>query len=231
MGGHRATGDFNTELNRHFVLGAPMDALQFPQIWLPSNCSTHRFTNASINAFVSHILKLKGTPKGRLDIFMLGDSAMRGLFCGISRILAGSEVVGPCSNAVCGTSPHNLVQANLMNKLIPIDFGPNLRITFAFLISLRVQHTDWIIEAAIKAKPYAVVFNTGAWDFDIISRLHMKEISSDYCTNETESISLKRATTPVKAVMRELGRYARQLGVRAIYRNSHFNARYGALRG
>ena len=37
-----------------------------------------------------------------IQIVFMGDSALRGIFCGITRLLSGSEIYGPCINTVCG---------------------------------------------------------------------------------------------------------------------------------
>jgi hypothetical protein len=43
-----------------------------------------------------------------------------------------------------------------------------LRLTFVYVTSLSdPRHVDWILESTIiERRPYAIVFNTGAWDFD-----------------------------------------------------------------
>lgn len=147
------------------------------------------------------------------------------LFCGISRIL---EVYGPCENLVCGTAFRKHVEASSTNKLIPVMFGPHLQIIYAFMASLSYPHTEWLIEAAIASKPHAVIFNTGAWDFDITARIHRDHVPAEYCDSpEVEEISKARATPQLKAIFHELGGCAKTNGVRVIYRNSHYNARYG----
>jgi len=36
------------EFHRHFIGGGPGESMEFSNVWIPRNCSMHRFTNASI---------------------------------------------------------------------------------------------------------------------------------------------------------------------------------------
>jgi hypothetical protein len=50
-------------------------------------------------------------------------------------------------------------------------------------------------------KPTLYMFNTGAWDFDAIARAH-QEPAAEYCdSNETEAVSLKRASSFVNTTL------------------------------
>ena len=80
----------------------------------------------------------------------------------------------------------------------------------------------------VKSKPFAIVFNTGIWDYDNIARAHRGKEAAEYCdSNSTQDIAEKRASPSVNKTMWEIGDLAKQLGVRVIYRNSHYNIRYG----
>ena len=51
------------------------------------------------------------TSKWRIAIIQSGDSATRGLFCGITRIISGSEIYDPCQNAECPAVNNNIAEA------------------------------------------------------------------------------------------------------------------------
>ena len=55
-------------------------------------------------------------------------------------------------------------------------FGGTLRLTFVYVTKFSYRHLDWVMESAVRnLQPYALVFNTGAWDFDAgITYLHLK---------------------------------------------------------
>jgi len=95
-----------SELERHF-LGSigPGEALHHPFniVWRTDSCAYHRFTNATSLKCVNHMLDSKKMHDSKaLRILFIGDSATRGVFCGMTRIFSGSEVYGPCVNEVCG---------------------------------------------------------------------------------------------------------------------------------
>jgi hypothetical protein len=107
-------------------------------------------------------------------------------------------------------------------------FGENIELSFMYIRSLTDRYTNWMVEGNIGKKPYAVVVNTGAWDFDHIARQHMGEVASETCDSpEAEAVSLKRAQPSIQANMAEYGKLAKSLGVRAIYRTNHYNCRFG----
>ncbi len=171
------------------------------------------------------------TYPNEIHIYIMGDSGTRAVFCGLTRIISGSELYGPCSNTVCGTPATLPISYKQTNQYYDVSFGPSLRFTYVYIKSLlhAKTHTDWILEGAIKSKPYAIIMNTGAWDYDHIARSHMgQSITTEYCdTEETDNVSKERASDRLKNILLELGVYAKQLGVRAIYRNNHHNSRFG----
>ena len=96
-------------------------------------------------------------------------------------------------------------------------------------MSLTEESTRLIVENAILKQPYLVVMNTGAWDFQNISRLHVRQVASDLCDSaDMEQVSVRRAQPSIRAMMHETGREAQALGVRAIYRTNHHNGRFGS---
>lgn len=99
---------------RHYMGASCKKALLFSQAWIPSsNCVLHRFTKATIHRSLQIRLAESEPPKKkqliktteeprRITWLFIGDSALRGIFCGIIHILEGSEMDGPCINGVCG---------------------------------------------------------------------------------------------------------------------------------
>ena len=63
----------------------------YSNIWLPNNCSYHRFTSETIHQCINYQLKsiYPYTLKPKLHIYFYGDSALRGIVNGILRILSG----------------------------------------------------------------------------------------------------------------------------------------------
>mmetsp|Transcript_25632 Transcript_25632/g.36765 ORF Transcript_25632/g.36765 Transcript_25632/m.36765 type:complete len:411 (+) Transcript_25632:40-1272(+) len=224
-----------------------LSAMHFSQVWLPRNCSYHRFTNASLfrNVQVLQQLieseKVVSASKGNavLQVVFMGDSALRGIFCGITRILAGSEIFGPCTNQVCGGLWNPSRGAPDMPKTImshgrvtDLDFfGGRLRLSFMYVTKFGYRHLDWLLESAIKnLRPFALIFNTGAWDFDADARAHLNSTAPEDCDGpETLHIAQARVGEAPRRALCEAAEAARALRVRLLYRNSHVNKRYGAL--
>ena len=218
------------EYERHFFGGGPGEAMEFTNVWIPKDCSMHRFTNSSIHLAVEYMRhKLNYTDDKPLHWIIMGDSGTRGMLCGIVRILSGSEILGPCINRVCGDGTRfEPVSTPEFGKYYDLDFGLNFRITFVYVKTFEERHFDWMLEFSITVlKPYLYLFNTGAWSFDEIAR-QQKEPASEYCnSNVTESISINRASPFVNLTMRWLGDEAKKNNVRTIYRNNHYNTRFG----
>jgi hypothetical protein len=224
------TAELKETVESHFSLGGYAEAMQFSQIWIPQDCSYHRFTNVSIIPIVNRALSDKKRKDGVFRIALIGDSASRGVFCGLTRILSGSELYGPCINAVCGTPATLAVTHKNANHIYDTDFGPNLRISFEYIFSFDNNHGDWALEFMIKSKPDVLIYNTGAWDFDKIARKHMNETAEVICdSEEMMKVSRHRSSDHIKNILKELRSYAVESGVRVIYRNNHYNNRFGAL--
>jgi len=113
-----------------------------------------------------------------------------------------------------------------------VTFGPDLTFTFMYVKSLTDKYANWMVEGNINKKPYALVLNTGAWDFDHISRPRQHIKATPECGPEQPEdlrVSYLRASPTIIANLKEYGELARSQGVRATYRNNHFNYRFGAL--
>lgn len=223
---HKST-QIQKEVADRFILGGPGEALNFTKIWIPNNCSTHRFTNHTLHKVVDRMIRThRIAPPFRLIV--LGDSATRGLICGLSRLIAGSEMFGPCENQICGSEGHLSMSHKDTHKLANVMFSPTMELSFMYIRSFTDRYTNWMVEGSINKKPYAVLVNTGAWDFDHIARQHMGETAAEQCDSpEMEAASQRRVLPSIKQAMWENGQLAQQLGVRAIYRTNHHNNRFG----
>jgi hypothetical protein len=224
---YESNASLQHEVAAKFIHGGPGEALSFNRIWLPHNCSVHRFTNASLHSVLERIVHIQAMqPPYR--IIVMADSALRGIMCGVMRILSGSEIYGPNENAICGTE-HSAPMSirHHLHSLENVRFGRNLEITFMCIKSLQVQYTQWMLEGNINKAPNVLLLNTAAWEFDDVARAHMEEEAAQQCDSETEPISLARVQTSVRNTMNECIDIAKRLGVRAIYRGNHYNDRFG----
>jgi hypothetical protein len=211
--------------------------LEFFNIWLPDNCSYRRFNNNTIDQSVYHILKdrIRVNPSPKLEIYFVGDSLLRGIFCGIGRIIVGNEIDGPNINKVCGGGHHGkFLSPNNYGQFHSVDFGEYLRLTFVYVKTFHFKHMDYIMEHAINMKPYVVIVNTGIWDFDCFARPHLSDKlwnkgPEECATNESTAISNLRADGFVNYTIWEMNRFANDSGVRLIYRNNHHNQRFGVI--
>jgi len=219
------------DYERHFYGGKSGEAKEFGSVWVPAGCSMHRFTNATVHLAVQHLISKHNYNENRVHLLFMGDSASRGIFCGLVRLLSGSEVYGPCYNTVCGDWIRNAVSTSSIGKYFDTDFGDNFRITFVYIESFYVHHFDWALEFAVTVvQPSHLILNMGAWDFDAIARAHMNETASPYCdSNETRAISDRRADAFTNETMWLFGNKAKEFGNRVIYRNNHYNKRFGVF--
>ena len=224
--------DQSTTVQNHvkerFIFGGPGEAQEFNHIWVPDHCSYHRYTAVTLGK-IADIVKDKTRNPYPVNLLVIGDSGTRGLLCGITRILSGSETYGPCENVICGTEKELAMSFEKTNMKETVQLDQSFNISLIYIKSLLDQRTREVIKESISNKPYAVVLNTGAWDFKNISDLHQKEVASDFCdTAEMENVSISRAAPEIHTMLHETGRQAHALGVRAIYRTNHHNGRFGS---
>ena len=213
----------------HYVHGNARAALEFDMTWLPHNCTYHRFTAQSIHAAVEHMVANKSIPQ--VKITFMGDSALRGIMCGIGRILMGSELYGPNSNVVCGSpQSRKIVSFPDLHNRYGIQYGPHLMFSFIYIEYLHNEVTGTVLQKMMNELPYALVLNTGAWDFLAANAEREKNgvNSTDLCdTPEDVTTSEHRASEPVQRILATAGSLAKSNHVRAIYRTNHHNSRFG----
>jgi hypothetical protein len=295
--------EMRKEVLRHFFLSPPPEIIfEWSEIWLPYNCSYHRFTNSSFfhvlhemfhnpslpsaflasvhpngthldeptHGFSHHIIDSDSSDppsssstaekkkKKEISIGMFGDSATRGVVCGITRILSGSELYGPCDNVVCGGSSGLPVTFKAANQFFDLFFSPDssfsssfssaaaatslsvsFKLTFSYIYAIDKHSGDSTIERFLQSSaneadgnhPFAMILNTGAWDFDELARANQHNFSFYTCdTPEANKISLSRSSVENINKMKYFAFLAKKAHFqRLLYRNNHYNIRFGAL--
>ena len=224
--------DQSTSVQNHvkerFVFGGPGEALNFSHIWVPDYCSYHRYTASSLRK-IADFVQDKAHNSDPVKIIVIGDSGTRGILCGITRILSGSEVFGPCENEICGKVGQLAMSYERTNMEETVQFDYSFEFSFIYVQSLLDPITREAVMKSVLKKPYAVMLNTGAWDFYSLSDLHQQEVANDLCdTADMDNVSLNRAQPVIRTMLHETGREAHAQGVRAIYRTNHHNARFGS---
>jgi hypothetical protein len=224
--GYENNAALQHEVNAKFIFGGPGEALNFSQIWLPHNCSVHRFTSASLQSMLEGMVRNKKVqPPYRITV--MSDSGMRGILCGVMRVLSGSEIYGPSENVICGSRHSPPMSVERLHVPGNIHFGRNLEITFMYIKTMQEIYTQRMLEGNINMAPDVLILNTGAWDLEGPTRRHIGVNATLQCNNDTEPLSLDRVQPSVQNVMNESIGIAKRLGVRAIFRGNHYNSRFG----
>lgn len=213
----------------YFVHGGPGEALNFTQVWLPYGCSYHRWNNHTFQTCAKHVqLKRNESSHERLRIAFIGDSGTRGVFNGLTRMLSGSELYGPCSNIVCG-NPGLPISYRQHLEVFRVPFPPAVELIFMYFKTMTHGSTVSAIKNVLQLKPYVTIFNSGAWDFDNLSRKYNRRAPIERCDNEEyEEISKMRASPDIRSKMLDIAAFAKEMGSRLVYRTNHYNVRYGA---
>lgn len=217
---------------KRFVYGGPGEALNFTQVWIPQDCSYHRWNKDTLQTCAKNTqIRRNESEQEPLRIALVGDSATRGVFNGLTRLLSGSEFYGPCHNKVCGGPGFGLpitFRSNLHIYRIP--FPPHVELIFMYTKTLQVvEEVMPAIKEVMKLKPYMMVLNTGAWDFDHLSRKYEHRVAPLKCDNEEfEEVAKARASPQMKQLYIDIADYAKKLDIHLIYRTNHYNRRYGA---
>jgi hypothetical protein len=222
-------------VHSHFYHGGAGEALNFSAVWLPNDCSYHRFTNETIFSAVEYYLTHTNATENKIRIQFLGDSTTRGLYCSICRILAGSEVRGPIDNSVCGGPSFGLHVDGVVGYRYfhEFFFDGKLQLSFVFVTSYLSDHDhiEWKTENAVmNEKLFAVVVNTGAWDFHDAWSHELKTPGVETCVTDTEKyVGPRRAAEEVRLRISDVVWYAKEYHVKLIYRNNYYNARFGTI--
>lgn len=229
----------NLELMNIFeahVLGNREAPLEFHRTFVPSQCSMFRYNKTSLYDTVNN-MAAKGIINKPMKILFLGDSGLRGILCAIARVGGGSEMLGPLKNDICGglAPPRHLpISIGNPDVVYRANVTDNLILEFAYVMNIKDDVYVNFINNLMSSPPYAVVVNSGAWDFDKLSRRHPVKPPYDdttpQCKNDDyKSISLLRGSEGVKKNMHAISKICSDHKVRIIYKNNHHNARFGAL--
>lgn len=227
-----------SSFSKYFIGDIPREntIISFNKIWLPSNCSYHRFTNKTIHYCVEKQIELNSKANGKSNILsfaIFGDSGIRGIVCGIIRLLSGSELYGPNDNVICGGKKYGdpvsfKAQQHRYNDIY--FYNGKLLITFTYVKDF-LRNLEGSITNLIKENYYAIILNTGAWDFYKVPRYYSSQQNvTEHCvTNESIDVSKGRSASWINDTMWRLSKLAESKKIRLIYRNSHYNKRFGTL--
>ena len=236
----------------------------YRRIWIPSKCRYHRFTKSSL----AHYLQLRandGLIKKTMNIAFFGDSVLRGIYCGLNRIVSGDEIFGPNIDEVCGGK---LYHGKRVYRATPVTFDSEgitmpgisyaglLNTTFTYIRFMHNQKNrinanitrpgtlDTIRDVLSRAsanhtKLDAIIISSGAWSFyhahltyensiQSCNRPYTNAISTCY-NGAYEKVSYSRADSDSLEFITELSNLCKEHKVRLIYKNNHYNCRFGAL--
>lgn len=162
------------ELLKHFLFNGPGEATFFRQVWVPHDCSYHRFTRESLFYFAEKMVKSnpKDFPQGFLQIVVFADSGTRGILCGITHIEGGSEIFGPNLNEICGNRTRKAISSGNTDQIFNHTINPYLKISFVY--TLAGIEADFSLQMTVltKIKPHAIIYNTGVWHFVDLHNKH-----------------------------------------------------------
>lgn len=229
------------ELSKHFLGSVgPGAALDFPfnKVWKPKECAYHRFTNDTIHRCVKHTTNVEGTNSGKyLHIVFMGDSATRGVLCGLLRIVHGSEQFGSCESKICGdipSHPHAVSYQEIQQINEQYLLRGKLRLTFIYeksFIAYGWDMDNFLVTYIKENKVDYVILNTGVWDYDDIARRHIGQDAEDTCAELKNGWdyekSIERANKHVNDTVHRLARVGKAHNITMIYRTNHHNNRYG----
>lgn len=117
----------------------------YRRLWIPSSCRYHRFTKTSMQHYLKQRIsiyhnstavhqpahthtrpkpnqKVSHQPtkkKTMTNVAFFGDSVLRGIYCGINRIISGDEIFGPSLDHICG----GIIPVGKRRRNAPITFS------------------------------------------------------------------------------------------------------------
>ena len=238
-----STPEGSRELYRHYALLGPGKALHWDYVWLPDNCSYHRFTSRTVNHFLDklrHSSKGSNFPREDVEIVVIGDSGIRGILCGLGRLLNGSEIYGPNDNLICGGSTGTPISMDNVSDFYSVQLTPHFKMTFRYIFGLNKNVNNsfdeffmpnLLYEYVRDHRPYAFFLCTGIWDFEYLWKYHNYTHNwlEDSCiTPEAKEVAELRASPAILDFFRNMSSLARTTDTRLIYRTNHLNYRYPA---
>jgi len=238
---------------KHFYHGGGGYAMKFDRVWVPKTCAYHRFTNETITKCLvhhhtNHEDKLRNTKstKKPYKIAFYGESGLRGVVCGILRLILGNEMTGPCSPGICSRSMSHTgmpYTEHVIPGLLDITFVYSkswfiLHEIDKDFVSMETNIRNELTSDLDKGRPDVIVMASGIWDFyEIALGLGYGDydkrdfLSSPYCTLDSQrEVSKRRANDYVNSTfIHEFGQLAYDNNVRLIYKNNHHNAVYPSI--
>ncbi len=219
------------EALKHFLFNGPGEATFFNQLWIPHNCSYHRFTRESLLYFAEKTVKSKpeNFPFGYMHFVVFGDSGTRGILCGITNISGGSEIFGPILNEICGNRTRKAVSIPNTDQIHNHTMSPYLKLTFIYSLQGMQSNFPIHVSALTEIKPYAIIYNIGCGPFIHLKREHLGDNPTCDTIAAEKKAELLMTTQP--PLMKQLSDLANQINskTRLIYRNNHYNSFFGAL--
>jgi hypothetical protein len=250
---------------------------QYKRLWVPAACRYHRFTQSSLRHYLTlRQIQSQGwqvvsahdahAPSKPLNIAFFGDSVLRGVYCGLNRVVSGDEIFGPNIDPICGGY---IAPGTKGPRNTPLTFGlegetvlggasfPNLlRTSFTYVRFLHNHRNEidlsknitqrgtldsirlWVDESARDPLTQidAIVIGSGAWTFYSVNLRH-KDLSdwpyahmnsTGACYNfDYEQAARSRVNADAIAFLHDLSDLCKKNKIRLIYKNSHWNCRYG----
>lgn len=212
-------------INNHFINNVRENFLHFPNIWIPNNCSYRQFNNDTIHRSVHYTLKQRveknrTLDNRRIEIIFVGDSAMRSIVCDICKILSNIDKGGLCDAPISKLTS---------SQIHSVDYSKHLRISFVLFSKFQPRLFDRQLKYSITRYPYAIIFDTGAFDFTSIARIHTNDINGDKGSKKcaVSAIPNYKIGNVVNTSLWEINKLAIQYGVRLLYKNNYHNEQLG----
>jgi hypothetical protein len=169
---------------------------QYKRIWMPSKCKYHRFTSKTLKKYL--LIKKK-----KINVAFFGDSVLRGVYCGINRIISGDEsgeLFGPNIDPICG----GLLEHGSRRRNTPVSYSKEGIVLEGVKTVTAAGEGDTNSENDIHSSSYYL--NTS---FSYIRHMnnHANVINANLTmsgTLDTIASYLKNTSTPVKVKVKHL---------------------------
>jgi len=213
----------------------PYISLSFDRVFIPERCwMFHLDKEGVIQAANSYAARYRQP----FRLLLLGDSATRGLYCGLERIMSGSELLGPSEGEICGSKISSRVSVKQSYEIYHTKFHTNFTVAFSYVTDLgsRKRSINDVVSKAFKTFSHlsAIILNTGAWDFDAVSRRFefpgpypFQRATSNCYNNDYEEIRKKRVSQEALSELRDVASKSMKKGAKFYYRTNHYNGRFG----
>jgi hypothetical protein len=215
------------------------EATDFSHVWIPEGCSSHRFKSEDIKQCGRYLRDKQQQTENTTRWIFIGDSSLRGILCGIIRILEGSETMGPCVNTVCGgtnfTENQFPVSVEHTDEVFNLtSYLPDLLLTYIYVKGFPFHPLNVTLLNAVKERPTAIIYFSATWEFDEYARAsynrthrRIPQLKCDTSNQEIRNIISGRVSPIARSSFFRVSNEATEnKHTRLIYRTSHFNSRY-----